>query len=222
MLVRIYDLEPARAGGVIHIGSSQKERLVGLWWTVSILQAQAPAQIRSPLPLPDSLSCQGRHPWTWALGLGIPAKGSWGAVTQGPAIPGGPGPLRNPYPHFLSTLGLLKSKRLEKGSWVRGFWGSRSGLAETAEGVQMGFFLLINPKLIWYRDIGWTCFELTKRGWWDKWREQWKLLFSPYYFGGGGGGGGELAITRTRMSPDFMIFSFCVTKRSNQWVAIKP
>lgn len=29
MLVRIYDLEPVRAGGVIHIGSSQKEKAGG-------------------------------------------------------------------------------------------------------------------------------------------------------------------------------------------------
>lgn len=32
----------------------------------------------------------------------------------------------------------------------------------------------------------------------------------------------RLTITRTRMLPRFMIFPFCVTKRSNQWVAIKP
>lgn len=29
MLVRIYDLEPARAGGIIHIRSSQKEKASG-------------------------------------------------------------------------------------------------------------------------------------------------------------------------------------------------
>lgn len=64
MLVRIYDLEPARAVGVIHIGSSQKEKAGGVLMDSECLAGSKPLP-RSEAPAPsDSLSCQGRCPWT--------------------------------------------------------------------------------------------------------------------------------------------------------------
>ena len=57
MLVRIYDLEPARAVGVIHIASSQREKAGGALMDTETerLAASSPCPGQKPLPLLDAV-----------------------------------------------------------------------------------------------------------------------------------------------------------------------
>lgn len=105
-----------------------------------------------PLPraeTPAPLGCcpaKGNAPGPELWGLEIPAKVSWGALSQGPATPGGARPLSSSLPPFSSHLGAeKKEEKVRKRQLSPRLLRSRSGRTETAEGVQMGFFLLINP-----------------------------------------------------------------------------
>lgn len=93
MLVRIYDFELAMARGVIHSGSSQKEKTGG-----ALMDSEL--QVRSPRPLWIHCPARGGAPGPEFWGLRTLAKGSRGVLVQVPATPGLPAVSTQFVPHL--------------------------------------------------------------------------------------------------------------------------
>lgn len=132
MLVRIYDLEPARAGGVIHIRSRQTEKAGGGLKDSQRLAGSSPYTGQKP-PAPAKGGTPGPELW----GLGDSRKGLLGSSHSRASHTWRSRASEQPPPPFSFHLGAEKKEEKVR---KRQLSTSRSGRTETAEGVQMWIF----------------------------------------------------------------------------------